>query len=218
MSNNKKFVVKNGLQTQNADFVSPNEANTIAVSMLDTDTLSISGNSGQLFSITDSLSGTIFAVNDISGVPSIEVYDTGKIQLAETFGNVLIGTAIDNGTDKLQVNGSVSTPIYKQVQGAVSASTATTDLNFNIYGNFYVTLSANTAFTFSNLATNIGSSGYIFLKQDATGGRTFTLPAAAKTPGGRTITQTTTANSLSMITFYVVDASTVIVNYIADFK
>ena len=218
MANDKKFVVKNGLQTPNIDLTSPDRNHTITIDMLNSDTLSVSGNSGQLFSITDSLTGTIFAVNDISGVPSIEVDDDGTIRFAETFGNVLIGTSVDNGMDKLQVNGAISTPIYKQSQGSVTASGATTDLNFNLYGNFYVTMNASTTFTFSNLTTNIGSSGYIFLKQDATGGRTFTLPSQAKTPGGRAIVQTSTANSLSMITFYVVDANTVIVNYIADFK
>lgn len=108
MANTKKFVAKNGLHTQNVDFVSPNEANTITVTMLDSDTLSVSGNSGQLFSITDSLTGTIFAVNDISGVPSIEVDDDGTIRFAETFGNVLIGTSTDDGVNKLQVAGNIS--------------------------------------------------------------------------------------------------------------
>src|SRR6056300_318842 len=105
---NKKFVTKHGLHTQNIDLVSPDGLNTIQVTMLNTDTLSFSGDSGQLFSITDSLSGTIFAVNDISGVPSIEVDDDGTIRFAEIFGNVLIGTATDDGTNKLQVNGIVS--------------------------------------------------------------------------------------------------------------
>jgi hypothetical protein len=54
------------------------------------------------------MTGTIFAVNDISGVPSIEVFDSGKVQVAELFGNVLIGTSTDNTTDKLQVNGNIS--------------------------------------------------------------------------------------------------------------
>lgn len=110
MANDKKFVVKNGLTAQNVQFVDDvaSTNNVITVSMLGNDTLSFSGNSGQLFSITDSLSGTIFAVNDISGVPSIEVDDDGTIRLAETFGNVLIGTAVDDGVNKLQVVGTVS--------------------------------------------------------------------------------------------------------------
>jgi hypothetical protein len=54
-------------------------------------TLSFEGSAGQLFSITNDLSGTIFSVNDVSGIPSIEVLDTGLIKLAEYGGNVEIG-------------------------------------------------------------------------------------------------------------------------------
>lgn len=108
MANDKKFVVKNGLQTQNIDFVSPNGANTIQLTMLDDDYISFSGNSGQLFSISDDLTGTIFSVNDISGVPSIEVDADGTVRVAEFDGNVLIGTDIDDGTSKLQVSGNIA--------------------------------------------------------------------------------------------------------------
>lgn len=85
------------------------DAQDITLSVLDNAGLSISGSSGQLFSIIDSAGGTIFSVNDVSGIPSIEVDDDGTIRLAEFAGNVLIGTATDNGTDLLQVDGSVFT-------------------------------------------------------------------------------------------------------------
>ena len=62
----------------------------------------VSGTSGQLFSVTDSLSGTIFSVNDISGIPSIEVIDDGPVRIAEFSGDVGIGTATP--TAKLDVN------------------------------------------------------------------------------------------------------------------
>jgi hypothetical protein len=110
--NTKKFVAKNGLQTQNIEHISPDRANTISQEMLDSDTLSWEGDSGQLFSITDSLTGTIFSVNDISGIPSIEVDDDGTIRFAEFDGNVLIGTATDDGTNKLQVNGTVAATAF----------------------------------------------------------------------------------------------------------
>jgi len=71
-------------------------------------TLSFEGSAGQLFSITNDLSGTIFSVNDVSGIPSIEVNADGTVKVAEYSGNVLVGTAIDNGTDKFQVNGGVA--------------------------------------------------------------------------------------------------------------
>ena len=71
-------------------------------------TLSFEGSAGQLFSISNDLTGTIFSVNDVSGIPSIEVDDDGTIRLAEFSGNVLIGTSVDDG-NKLQVVGSIST-------------------------------------------------------------------------------------------------------------
>jgi hypothetical protein len=90
VANDKKFVVKRGLATPNVDFA--NGGGSISATFLSTsNTLSFSGNTGQLFSITDSMSGTIFSVNDISGIPSIEVIDTGSVKIAETFGTVAVG-------------------------------------------------------------------------------------------------------------------------------
>jgi hypothetical protein len=98
MANDKRFIVKNGLQTPNVSFKDSNESlNEITLEMLGTDTLSFSGDAGQLFSLTDTLSGTIFSVNDISGIPSIEVDDDGEIRLAEFAGNVSIGTDSSRG-------------------------------------------------------------------------------------------------------------------------
>jgi hypothetical protein len=52
MANNKKFVVKNGLQTQNIDFVANNESNTTSIIIDDAGLLSVEGNlkiSGALY-------------------------------------------------------------------------------------------------------------------------------------------------------------------------
>lgn len=73
-----------------------------------TTTLSFDGSAGQLFSVSNSLTGTIFSVNDVSGIPSIEVDDDGEVRLAEFSGNVLIGYATDQNTGKLQVNGLIA--------------------------------------------------------------------------------------------------------------
>jgi hypothetical protein len=56
-------------------------------------TLSFEGSAGQLFSITNSMSGSIFSVNDVSGVPSIEVLDNGIVKLAEFGGFVAYGVS-----------------------------------------------------------------------------------------------------------------------------
>ena len=66
---------------------------TLKVYPTNSGTLSFEGSAGQLFSITNTMSGTIFSVNDISGVPSIEVLDTGVIKLAQYGGFVVFGTS-----------------------------------------------------------------------------------------------------------------------------
>jgi hypothetical protein len=71
-------------------------------------TLSFEGSAGQLFSITNNLTGTIFSVNDISGMPSIEVLDTGTVKIAQYSGNVLMGGTATDGVSKLQVTGSAN--------------------------------------------------------------------------------------------------------------
>jgi hypothetical protein len=70
-------------------------------------TVSFEGSAGQLFSISNTMSGTLYSVNDVSGIPSLEIMDTGKIKLGEYYGNILLGTDADTGLHKLQVNGSV---------------------------------------------------------------------------------------------------------------
>ena len=95
------------LEINTINYVSPDGNNTITANMLDSDVLSFTGDSGELFSIADSLTGTIFSVNDISGIPSIEVDDDGTVRFAEIDGNVLIGSAVDNGS-KLQVSGDIA--------------------------------------------------------------------------------------------------------------
>lgn len=103
--NTRRFAVKNGLLTQNIQFTSADGLRTIDATMLNDGVISFSGTSGQLFTVADSMTGTIFGVNDISGIPSLEIDDTGVVRIAQFAGNVLIGTAT-NGTDKLRVNGN----------------------------------------------------------------------------------------------------------------
>lgn len=95
-------------------------------------------------------------------------------------------------------------------------SSATTTLDFGANSSHIVTLVGAATFAFSNVAA--GQTGVIILKQDATGGHSFTLPATAKTPkGGAAITQVTTANTVSVLSYSVLDTSNVLVNYIGDF-
>ena len=75
--------------------------------------LDVQGSQGQLFSVTDNLSGSIFAVSDISGVPILDINSSGVSYFG---GDVGIGTAspdgilsVSDGTyDTLRVNNGTS--------------------------------------------------------------------------------------------------------------
>ena len=75
-------------------------------------TLSFTGDAGQLFSITNSLSGTLFAVSDVSGIPSLEINENGIVKLAQYSGRVLVGTDSDDSSSLLQIAGNVRATAY----------------------------------------------------------------------------------------------------------
>jgi len=61
--------------------------------VLDDGTVSFEGTAGQLFSIADGMTGTIFSVNDVSGIPNIEVLDTALIKLNQYQGQSIFGSS-----------------------------------------------------------------------------------------------------------------------------
>ena len=85
-------------------------------------TLSFEGSAGQLFSITNDFTGAIFSVNDVSGIPSIEVFDTGEVRLAQYNGfvSVLNSTqATSTSTGALRVLGGAGIGGDLYVGGAI---------------------------------------------------------------------------------------------------
>ena len=81
----------------------------IKLRVLDDNTLSFEGNSGQLFSIDDNItSGIIFSVSDSSGVPSIQADANGRVDIARYGGQLQVG-ANNNTTDReLCVTGEIA--------------------------------------------------------------------------------------------------------------
>ena len=86
-------------------------------------TLSFEGSSGQLLSIANTMSGTIFSANDVSGIPSIEVLDTGLVKLAQYNGQVIISTSSVSSGAILTVNGDA------YINGIVTST------NLNVVGS-----------------------------------------------------------------------------------
>ena len=68
-------------------------------------TLSFDGTAGQLLSITNSLSGTLFSVTDVSGIPIFAVDSTGKISMAPYYGNIALGAST---TSNVTVTGNIT--------------------------------------------------------------------------------------------------------------
>jgi hypothetical protein len=120
-------------------------------------TLSFEGSAGQLFSITNDLTGTIFSVNDVSGIPSIEVTAAGLVKIAEYSGNTLFGTGLDNGTDKIQVNGNIIAT--GTAPFTVNSTTVVTNLNADLLDGLHVNTDGRA--DNPNEIVRTDSSGYI---------------------------------------------------------
>lgn len=153
--------------------------------VLDDGTLSFEGNSsGQVFSISDGLTGTIFSVNDAAALPMIEVLDVGTIKLAPFGGNVGIGNQSPNF--KLDVTGAIN---YQYAFSDISPNTVA--YTPNIYDqNKVVIMNSGSPQTFTiptnaNVPYPIGTQ--ITVIQGGSGQITFTptsITTQAYTSGG----------------------------------
>lgn len=111
---------------------------TITLRVLNSGTsaiLSFEGNTGQLLSISDVPSSTVFSANDISGVPSIEVLDTGQVKIAEYNGFLSVGgaanqeNATSTSTGELRVVGGASVWKDLVVGGTITAASFSGTIN-----------------------------------------------------------------------------------------
>lgn len=139
---------------------------------LDNGTISWEGNAGQLFSITNNLtSGSIFSVNDVSGVPSIDVDADGTIQLAPYGTSEYIGIGKTNPTQKLDVNGNIRTSgtiedskgEIRKIPQSTNTTIVASDAGKFVSVATTVTINSSTAFSigeavtiFNNSASQIG--------------------------------------------------------------
>ena len=109
----------NDLIVMSAAGAASTERITIGSTTSDNGAISFEGSEGTLLSITNNLSsGSIFSVNDISGIPSIDVDADGTILFSplasSSVGNVGVGTT--NPSTRLHVEGNV------KVTGVVTAT------------------------------------------------------------------------------------------------
>ncbi len=122
--------------------------------------------------------------------------------------NVLIYNNLGKWTNS-SLTGHAALPTGGGVETVVTNATATgaTTLNLANGNVFNLTLSGNVTFTFSGATSGKACAFSIYLKQDGTGSRTVTWPAAAKWSGGAP-TLSTAANALDIVVFESLDGGT----------
>jgi len=120
--------------------------------VLDDGTISFEGSAGQLWSVQNTLSGTIYSINDRSGIPSLTVDADGAVRIAKYQGIVYIGNntpSTNTQTGALQVlggigvsgnlniGGSFAMNANLGVGGAGSTYGITVSTTTNVAGYFY---------------------------------------------------------------------------------
>lgn len=152
------IVFSGGDTTTNTDI-------TLKVYSTSNGSISIEGSAGQLFSITNDLSNTIFSVNDVSGIPLVEVNVTSQqITFGQFYGNVGIGTNASNSS------------IYKlDVAGIANISTSLIVAGSNVLSSF---TSAN------NYAGAMANSSNAYARSIANDAASITTGTVALARGG----------------------------------
>ena len=121
----------------------------------------IQGSQGQLFSVTDDLSNSLFSVNTIAGLPVMEAFATNDVFLGKY--NTYPIKTVASGTLAV-ITGSIS--------GSVAAPGSTTQIVFNNGG----VLGADSGFVYSGSRVGIGTTTPL-TKLDIGGNSTNTIQA-----------------------------------------
>ena len=138
--------------------------------------------------------------------------DDGILILDASASGVDVGSAIvfEEGTDDgaMALSGVTRLSNLESVERGVTAKTEISDggsskiLDFNTNHNFIINM--NASLTLGQPVTGqVGQTGFIVFKQDASGSRTLTLNSAFKNPGGTAPTLTTTANGIDVIGYII---------------
>ena len=128
-----------------------------------------------------------------------------------------VGIGTSSPSVKLEVVGAISGSALVSKQTAASM-TGANKVDLSTTANHNITITGNITLTPTNFSGRRGQSGIITLIQDSTGGHSITLNSLFKTPRGDSIAFDTTADGISLMSYYVIDASNVAVNYLGPFS
>jgi hypothetical protein len=112
------------------------------------DRFTVDGTQGRLFSVTDVLTGTLFSVNNITGLPILEVGDSNTVIAGRFNTNAWVVSGINTGigslpsaTDRLSVSGNSTFVGNVSATGTIITQNGTSD-NWN---NTTTTVRSNSA-------------------------------------------------------------------------
>ena len=163
--------------------------------------------------------GTSFTAN-ATLVNAAAVNVTGQVNTATFYAatSANVGTvftansiALAASANLAMANNYIVAPALKAYSEFVTtnaASTGATTLDLSSSNFFNLTLTGNVTFTFSNPPSGRAFNFTVVAKQDATGGRTITYPAASKYAGAVTPPATTNANAVDIWSVMTYDAGT----------
>ena len=189
-------------------------SSVITLEILDDNTMSFTSNEGQVFSLDSNLTvGTIWSVNDVSGVPLLRASAGGTIGIGEFGQTVGIGTQTPALSHKLTVTGGAAfgTSVDTGIQFALNANAVKGSNSFEArFGNEirsyrlddtnYVGFKAsasnvqNRTYT---LPTNFPGTGASYLQSDTAGTLIWVAPA---TGGGGSGTVTSISVGVGLTT------------------
>lgn len=122
-----------------------------------------------------------------------------------TQGDLSVGKSTSTATldvgGKIKADSTISAPNFASVYQSLSSG-ATVTWNMQSGATAAVTLGTNATLSISNVSQ--GMYGLIRITQDATGGRTITLPSGSRVINGGSgaVTLTQTANAVDILTFF----------------
>lgn len=183
---------------------------------------------------------------ELSGDDLVFSNAVGDVLFGDTDSDVYIGDGVSNVDVVFEQNGSIrgedgssvtltlgSPDTTLELTGSIThngipaigiqePTTVTKDgssivrLNLTDNVNFIVSASGGYTFDVTVANKNVGQSGNVIIKNTATT-TPGALPSNLKTPGGRDIAWQTDNGDTAIISYIVVDPSTVLINYIGDF-
>jgi len=131
--------------------------------------LDIQGSQGQLFSITDDLTGTLFAVSDISGVPIFEVEANGEVSIDGDLkiksANITYQENVDVDSAATETIATVNTGEYT---GAFFDYTCVSGSNARVGTVMAISVDGSIEFT-DNSTKDIGDTSGVTLSVDLSG-------------------------------------------------